>query len=56
MFTMDETTIRWGDAARTSYAVRVKQEADPDYFDCAIIRDDCGRSARAWGEFPRCRS
>lgn len=40
MFTMDETTIRWGDAARTSYAVRVKQEADPDYFDCAIIRDD----------------
>ena len=40
MFTLDQTNIRWGSPDHTSYAVRVKQEADPDFFDAVIIRDD----------------
>lgn len=40
MFVMDESIVRWGDAGRTSYVVRVKRPADPDYFESTIVRDD----------------
>lgn len=40
MFIADYGSVRWGNPDHTTYLVYIKQENDPEFFECIIGKDD----------------
>lgn len=40
MFIVEPFTVRWGNPDHTAYLAHIKQENDPDFFECIISKND----------------